>query len=186
MVAMRGWWWWPQGDGGRRFKHLTQTPKPHSHFPVTTPPLSHPHHSQPSLHPPFFTSITPSPAFISPAAPPPPLPGPAGATGSRIPARRGRRGGAPGSGAEDQEENDQRRDVGERWQPCHPGDGKQIFGLMALPGSRTGRFPLSGDNRDGRLPPSRSQGRRGGNLGYRRLLMGIGREAALGARPGGC
>lgn len=44
--------------------------------------------------------------------------------------------------AEDQEENDQRRDVGERWQPRHPGDGKQIFGLIALSGSGAGRFPL--------------------------------------------
>lgn len=70
--------------------------------------------------------------------------------------------------------------MGERWQPCHPGDGKQIFGLMALPGSRTGRFPLSGDNSDGQLPPSRCQARRGGNLGYRRFLTGVGREAALG------
>lgn len=45
--------------------------------------------------------------------------------------------------AEDQEENDQRRHVGERWQPRHPGDGKQIFGLMVLSVCRAGQFPLS-------------------------------------------
>jgi len=33
--------------------------------------------------------------------------------------------------------------VGERWQPRHPGDGKQIFGLMVLSVCRAGQFPLS-------------------------------------------
>lgn len=42
--------------------------------------------------------------------------------------------------------------MGERWQPRHPGDGKQIFGLIALSGSWAGRVSLSGDNSDGQPP----------------------------------
>lgn len=63
--------------------------------PATLPSalIPHLHHPQPCLHPLSFISITPSPAFIPTAA------NAAPATGSRIPARRGRWRGARGTGA---------------------------------------------------------------------------------------